>query len=365
MNTRRYTARVPPASEPDLYLREILAQPDALRRAADAVLDQRAALARVAAAARRRPRIVLTGMGSSFDACYPAVEYLAAHGITAAHANASEVLHFRLGWLTPETTLVLISQSGQSAEVVRLAERATSSAERPFVLTVTNGLENDLAGHADVSIDMRTGPEAAPSSMTFAATLTVIAALAHAVSGDETDRSCIDVATGAEMTAAAVEHLLAEREPIARIVSHVARNRRTTVVVGRGAARATAEMGALTLQECGVVADGFEAGAFRHGPFELAGPGLGAVIVATEPMTRPLELGLAAELRDSRSAVVVLTDDAAAPAAEGTIVLPSADALLSPAVSIVPIQLAAHRLSIEARREPGSYAFASKVTTRE
>jgi glutamine---fructose-6-phosphate transaminase (isomerizing) len=150
---------------------------------------------------------------------------------------------------------------------------------------------------------------------------------------------------------------------IEETVAEATRARRAVCVIGRGAGRAVAEMGALTLQECGVVALGFEAGSFRHGPVEMAGPGLGAVVVATAEETRSLELGLADELRATGASVVVLRDDAAAPA--GSIRLPSVDALLSPAVAIVPIQLAARRLALEAGRAPGTYMFATKVTARE
>jgi glutamine---fructose-6-phosphate transaminase (isomerizing) len=353
---------VSPSAEPDAHVREIREQPAAIRRAAEALLEQGHAL-RVIAERSRGLRIVLTGMGSSFDAGFPAVDHLAGRGIVALHANAAEILHFRLPWITAGTILVLVSQSGGSAEVVRLAERARSATDRPFILTVTNGIVNELVDHADVALDMRTGPETAPSSMTFAATLVQVAAIARALAGTEPATVADELANAAARTADAVQAVLDDANAIEERLTDVTRARRTVVVVGRGPARATAEMGALTLQECGVVADGFEAGAFRHGPFEMAGPGLGAIVVATEERTRSLDLGLADELRETGASVAVLTDDV--DARPQAIALPAVDPLLSPAVSMVPIQLAAHRLAVEAGREPGSYAFATKVTTRE
>jgi glutamine---fructose-6-phosphate transaminase (isomerizing) len=359
---RRYTPRVP--TPPDPHLREILEQPVAIRRAADALLEQGREVEQIAEASRVRDRLLLTGMGSSFDAGFPAVEHLAGHGVVALHENSAEVLHFRLPWITARTLLVMVSQSGRSAEVVALAERARADGARPFVVSVTNGLENELAERADVALDLGTGPETAPSSMTFAATLVHLAAIARVAAGDDAMRVCDEIASAGIAAADAVAAVLSDAERIAGTVSAVCGGKRAVVIVGRGPSRATAEMGALTMQECGVAADGFEGGAFRHGPFELAGPGLGAIVVATETRTRPLELGLADDLRATGSDVVVLTDDVDTPP-EGSIVLPRVEALLSPAASVVPIQLAAHRLAVEAGREPGSYTFATKVTTRE
>ncbi|MGZ4150941.1 MAG: SIS domain-containing protein, partial [Actinomycetota bacterium] len=132
---------------PDPHLKEILGQPDALRRAGDAVRDGEATLGRVADAAAERDRAILTGMGSSFDACFPGLEHLAARGVVALHASAAEILHFRVPWITAGSILVLVSQSGGSAEVVPLAERARAAPERPVIVTVTNGLANELVDH--------------------------------------------------------------------------------------------------------------------------------------------------------------------------------------------------------------------------
>jgi glucosamine--fructose-6-phosphate aminotransferase (isomerizing) len=354
---------VSPTDEPDAHLREIRAQPAAIRRAATELVDRVPFLDDLGRASAERDRIVLTGMGSSFDACFPALEHLADRGVAALHANAAEIVHFRLPWITRRTTLVLVSQSGESAEVVRLADRARSAVERPLIVSVTNGLDNALIAHADIAFDTRTGPETAPSSMTFAATLVFMAAIARVLAGEDPATVAHDVARAADRTADAVQAILDDADAIEGTVIDAARGRRAVVVVGRGPARATAEMGALTLQECGVVADGFEAGAFRHGPFEMAGTGLGAIVLATTERTRPLELGLADELRATGASVVVLTDDGDAPV--GSIRLPAVDALLAPAVSIVPIQLAARRLAVEAGRSPGAYTFATKVTARE
>ena len=114
-----------------------------------------------------------------------------------------------------------------------------------------------------------------------------------------------------------------------------------------------------------MTAESYETAAFRHGPFELAGPGLGAVVVATEPETRSLDLGLAADLVRTGAAVVVVSSEGDVPEGALGVRIPPVDRLLSPAVSIVPIQLLAWRLANARGRIPGVYTRVSKVTTRE
>ncbi len=304
-------------------------------------------------------------MGGSYDACYPAVNELAARGVPAIHVDASELLHFRSHLLRRTALLVAVSQSGESAEIVLLAESLARSLERPVTLSITNGLGNDLAQRSDLRLDTRAGHESGPSTMTFVSSIVQLAAVASTVAGETPETATERARAGAEAAAVAVEGLLDSAEPLADRLAGAVLGRGIVAVLGRGPARAAAEMGALTLKESGVMAESFATAAFRHGPLELAGPGLAAIVIATERETRALDLGLAADLVRSGASVAVLAPAGEAPEGAIGIPVPPIDRLLAPAVSIVPIQLLARRLASELGRVPGDYTRASKVTTRE
>jgi glucosamine--fructose-6-phosphate aminotransferase (isomerizing) len=348
---------------PDSFLAEIAGQPDALRRAARALTEQLDTIGGVRDAGRRGGGVVFTGMGGSYDACYPAVNELAVHGVLALQIDAAELLHFRTHVLSAATVLVIVSQSGQSAEVVRLLDAIEDRAERPVVLSVTNGLANPLAERADLRLDTRAGTEQGPSTMTFAASLVQLAAIGGALTG-RSDVDPVERARRAAREASDAVETVLEDETLAARIADVA-DRETLALLARGPARAAAEMGALTLKECGVAAESYETAAFRHGPFELAGPALGAIILATEPETLALDLGFAADLVETDASAVVLSSRGDVPDGALGVRIPSVDRLLSSAVSIVPIQLLAWRLANARGRVPGAYTRASKVTTRE
>jgi glucosamine--fructose-6-phosphate aminotransferase (isomerizing) len=137
------------------------------------------------------------------------------------------------------------------------------------------------------------------------------------------------------------------------------------VLLGRGPARAATELGALVLKESGVMAESVESGLFRHGPLELAGPRMTAIVMATEPETRRLDLGLAADLVETGANVLVVTPDGEAPKGARPVATGYLDRALMSAVSIVPVQLLAWTLAGTRGRTPGQYTRASKVTTRE
>ena len=349
----------------DRFLAEIVAQPDAMRRAAAALVDQREHLDRVREAADNARTIVFTGMGSSYDACYPAVNDLAGRGTASLLVDAAELLHFRRPILNAQTLAVIVSQSGESAEIVRLVNELAKQRARPFVVSLTNGLDNDLAKRADVRLDTWAGDEQGPSTMTFAAAMSTLSGLAWLLAGDSVDTAVDRTRTAAEGAALSAERLLEDPLAFAEDLETWHANRAVTVLVGRGPARAATEMGALILKESGVMAESFEAGAFRHGPLELAGPDMGAIVMATEPETRRLDLGLAADLVETGANVLVITPDGEAPKGARAVSTGYLDRALVSAVSIVPIQLLAWRLAQSRGRRPGEYTRASKVTKSE
>ena len=346
---------------PDIFLEEMAGQPQAIRRAARAVRDQSPALALMAAELGRRPRLVLTGMGSSYDACYPAATTLAQRGLLATMVDAAELLHYRQPALGPENLLVCVSQSGESAETVGLVRELQERELRPFIVSVTNGLDNALVGAADLALDTRAGGELGPSTITFCATLVVMAAVADALSGGELPWAADD-----EGAAHACAQLLADPERDAASLLEWLGERPMLALLGRGGSRAAAEMGALTLKEAArYPAESLQAAQFRHGPLELAGPQLAVVVLACEPRTLELDLRLAGDVLAAGGAALVIGPNGGLPEGAAGVPVPTVSPGLSPAVSIVPVQLLAWALARRRGLEPGTYTLATKVTTHE
>jgi glucosamine--fructose-6-phosphate aminotransferase (isomerizing) len=364
---------------PDSFSAEIAGQPAALRRAAAGLLDQRDAL-RALGGLLTNGTVILTGMGGSYAACYPLAADLAEAGLTAVMLGSAELLHFRAGILGPSTPVIAVSQSGESAEIVHLAQAIRARRDGPPIVAVTNGAGNTLARTADLVLDTRAGEETGPSSTTFGAGLVVLAAIGRVLAGATPDDAGEATARDADHAAVSIERLLSH-ETLGDVFLAWLGPREDVVVLGRGPARAAAEMAALTLKEAvGLAAEALESAQFRHGPLELAGSNLAAIVIATEPETAALDRALVRELREIGAAVVEITRDGLSTAPRSRGADPFTEAAspiaihlgigaihrsIAPAVSIVPIQLLAHRLAIAHGREPGTYVHAAKVTTHE
>ena len=91
-------------------------------------------------------RIVLTGMGSSFWALYPLHMQLVANGFASILLETSELLYYFPKLFDRETLMMVVSQSGESAEIVRLLDENRG---RAHLIAVTNTPDSPLARKSD------------------------------------------------------------------------------------------------------------------------------------------------------------------------------------------------------------------------
>ena len=134
------------------YIRDILSQPDMLRAALDHY--SKSALEKIDL--KDFDRIILSGMGSSFNAAYPAFIELSKQSVPVQLVNAAELLHSLYGMTGTRSLLWLNSQSGRSAELVHLLERSRS-VPPVRLLTFVNDVTSPMGERTDVCIPIHAG----------------------------------------------------------------------------------------------------------------------------------------------------------------------------------------------------------------
>jgi glucosamine--fructose-6-phosphate aminotransferase (isomerizing) len=180
------------------------------------------------------------------------------------------------GWL-----LVALSQSGRTPEIVDVAARYAECGAS--VVAVTNDPDSALARAARLHIDLGAGPElAVPATKTVTSQMLAVLAIAAGLGDEEQIDSTTDGLSTAGLAKLPdyVAELLADQASIERAVTALAEHRRLAVV-GRGACYPAALETALKMQETlGMMAHGFSAADFRHGPIAVCGPDAPAVLLA-------------------------------------------------------------------------------------
>ena len=295
-------------------------------------------------------RVVLTGMGSSLHALYPLHRLLIGQGIASHWIETAELLLGFDALYLPESLLVAVSQSGESAEVVALAARF---AEFGHVIGVTNNPASPLGRMAGSVLPLHAGAESTVSCKTY---LNTLAALHH-LGARLTNRESGDL----ETVGGAVRAYLARwREHVAELLPLI-EGIESIFVTGRGDSLAAAGTGGLILKESTRLhAEGMSAAAFRHGPLEMAGRRVLVLIFAGDETTAPLHRRLAEDIvRGGGNAVLI------GPNASGVFHLPDVPAAVRPIVEILPVQMLSLALAARDGREAGRFERATKITTAE
>lgn len=277
------------------FLKEVAEQPAALLELVDFYRGEgRPLLQHWRSSAEAARLIVFSGMGTSEVVAESILPKLAAQGLDALTMDAGEMLHYpRCG----SGLQVLISQSGESAETKKVAEKLKQA--RGY-FSVTNNPKSSMASGAAMNLPMLAGEESAISTKTYINSLGVLCLMA------EPGRS-LDQALD-RLEAVAGSMMQAPREAIEKAADQLA-DAKAIHCVGRGPALAAVKQAALTFMEgCKVSVTPLTGGALRHGPLELADSDYRCLVFA--PQGSPVELlrKVSVEIAEKGGRVVVMTD---------------------------------------------------------
>lgn len=334
---------------------DILEQPTALRRLADAAVEPRLA----ELAQRDWERIIVTGMGSSHFVGVPTWRALAQHGRPVWSVDAGQLLDAP-GLVTPGTLVIATSQSGASGEVVAFLNEVEEGRIRPAaVIGIADDAGSPLATRADLFLPLHSRPEATVSTKSYLNSLGVHRVLTAAFLGLPQQEAADEL----RRVAASVEALLGTVDVSAFAQAAVAAPDRRVAMVGRADDAATALLsGLITKESSKVAAEAYIGGQFRHGPFELAGAGLSVILYGvdeSEAGTAMQRLG--ADLIDTGAAVLAVGSAAIDGAA--VVATPRRSVVEALATGAVVAEAVAVEFARAAGVVPGAFAFGSKVTT--
>jgi glutamine---fructose-6-phosphate transaminase (isomerizing) len=262
--------------------------------------------------------------------------------------------------------VLAVSQSGRSAEIVRLVKQFGEHRDVPLI-AVTNAASSPVAKAATHHLDMSAGTEKGPATKTFTATMVIMQALAQLLIDSDTSPTQVADQTArlADQCADGLRHQLANARTAAAALRHWAGDYGAMALLGRGVGLAAAEVGALVAKEAAhVPALAMDAAEFRHGPMELAGRGLAAAIVSVEPTASALDARLCHDLARRESTVVTIGPRHVAGSGLHLPIRPVSP-LLNAAAAAVPLQLLTWALAQERHPKPGHFLIGSKVTTEE
>ena len=341
------------------YISDILAQPTTLRDSIDQFDPSRTEelIARIKKGDFNK--IVLTGMGSSHYAAYPAWLTMLSLTTPTISVNSAELLHYGREMIDGRTLLWINSQSGFSVEIVRLLELLKN--RRPaFQLSMTNNSDSPVAHSADLVFPIHAGSEATVSTKTFTNMMATLMLVSAQLAGKDWKTLIISMQKAID----GMENYLAYWPKKVMELDALLGNIDQLLILGRGASMGAVWQGSLISKEAGKAAfEGMSVADFRHGPMELASPRLTLLIMQGAAKTSRLNHALAMEVVGCGGKVLWIGDQPNPHLP--TLLIPEVEENVRPLVEILPLQMLTILMAQRNGLEPGKFRNITKVTTEE
>jgi glucosamine--fructose-6-phosphate aminotransferase (isomerizing) len=336
------------------YLNDLLEQPAALQ----ATLDGLRHLAPLNSIIRKLDsgkykRMILTGMGSSFFGLYPLLLRLYTLPVGVIWLETAELIHHAACLVDPENLIIAVSQSGQSAELVKLLELTYRHID---LIGVTNTPGSLLAERASHVIHTYAGDEVSVSCKTY-----ISALAAHAWLGDQLldDPSYFPLLEELPQTLA--DYWFGWQDSVA-IIQRRLKDVENLYLLGRGSSIASAFTGALIIKEAaGFGAEGMNSAAFRHGPLEVVSPRTMALVYQGRAACAPLNTRIAADITAAGGQAELVGMAVDSPPFQ----LPGCPEQALPIIEIMLAQMVSLALAQINGHEAGCFVHAQKVTNLE
>ncbi len=341
---------------PHFMLKEIFEQPRAIRNAIRGrlVVDRSEAklggLNLSGDELRRFDRVILTACGTSWHAAmigeYMIEEYVR---IPVEVEYASE-FRYRNPVLDGRTLVIVISQSGETADTLAALREARRRGAR--VLGICNVVGSSIAREADGGIYIHAGPEiGVASTKAFTAQVAVLALLTLYLGRWRglAEEVAAELIGALRAIPEQMERILATSDEIRDIARHYA-SHSNFLYLGRGFNFPVALEGALKLKEISYIhAEGYPAAEMKHGPIALIDENMPVVFLCTRDSAHEKVLSNMAEVRARRGRIIAVAtedDEQVAARADHVIRIPPTIDPLVPLLSVVPLQLLAYHMAV-------------------
>ena len=342
---------------PHFMLKEIHEQPEAVKNTLFEVSD----IEEIVKKFPKFKRITFVACGTSYHASLVG-KYLfeGLLGLPTDVMLASE-FEFSEKAIDPESLVIFISQSGETADTLKALRIANKKAK---TLTIVNVLGSTATREADYVIFTRAGPEiGVAATKTYISQLTCIYLLAACMGKN---RELLDEL---QLIPDYMKTVLSFEDEIKEMAAKY-KDAQDFFFIGRGFSYPTAMEGALKLKEITYIhGEGYAAGELKQGPLALIDDDVPVVAVVPPGKSHARTLSNVEEVKARGARVIGLgsiDDHVLEYEASDMIKFPAQiSELISPLIYVVPLQLLSYHISVQRGIDPDKPKNLAKCVTVE
>ncbi|MFO8183919.1 MAG: glutamine--fructose-6-phosphate transaminase (isomerizing) [Candidatus Aegiribacteria sp.] len=342
---------------PHFMLKEIYSQPESLTNAFRGRLDLEQGTAHLGGLQmteedmRSISRIVITACGTSWHAALIGKYLIEAFARIPVEVEYASEFRYRDPVLTPDTVMIVISQSGETADTLAALKLARDKQCR--TLGIVNVVGSSIARETDAGVYIHAGPEIGVAS-TKAFTSQVMALVLISLALGRA-RLVLDREQGLELASEImsipekVETILKNTGGIAEVAKEFT-YARNFLYLGRGVNYPVALEGALKLKEISYIhAEGYPAAEMKHGPIALIDQMMPIAVIAVKGAAYDKVLSNIEEVRARQGRVLAIAtegDEDIQSLSDWVIRVPETHDMLVPLLTVIPLQLLSYHIAV-------------------
>jgi glucosamine--fructose-6-phosphate aminotransferase (isomerizing) len=295
--------------------------------------------------------IYLVACGTAWHAGVAAKYTLQEYGVPAIAEVASEFRYSTVKTLGEKDIVILISQSGETADTLAAAKESKKRGAK--TVAIVNVVGSSLTRVTDESIYTYSGPEIAVASTKVylgqitALTLLVLNLLKE--NGKMSEKDLKSKLKELENIPAKIDEILDNRERIQEMAK-VLEKTNDYFYVARRLNYPTAMEGALKLKEISYLhAEAYPGGELKHGPLALMEEKVCVIAINPDDDLRKKMRSNIQEIRSRKARIVEVTEGenfSIESNGELKIILPKTDPILTPLTTAVPLHLLAYYVAL-------------------
>ncbi len=337
-------------------MKEIYEQPLALQRTLEGRLAHGSVLPQAfgenaQALLAQVKHVQIIACGTSYHAGMVARYWLEQHAGVSCNVEIASEFRYRRSYVFPDSLLVTISQSGETADTLaalRLAKEMGYMAS----LTICNAPGSSLVRESDMAYMMKAGAEiGVASTKAFTVQLAALAMLTVAIGAHhgmavETQAALV---SSLQKLPSKVEQALGLNDAIEQLAEDFA-DKHNALFLGRGDQYPIAMEGALKLKEISYIhAEAYASGELKHGPLALIDADMPVIVVAPNNELLEKLKSNVEEVRARGGLMYVFADADAKFASDDTmkvINVPHCDEFIAPIIYTLPLQLLSYYVAL-------------------
>jgi glucosamine--fructose-6-phosphate aminotransferase (isomerizing) len=184
-----------------------------------------------------------------------------------------------------ETAIILISQSGESGEIVQLLKKLKSTRNPPFTIGITNSPESTLALETDQTFLTKAGEEKSVTSKTYTSTLLLLYILATNILGDffSNPNNLTEIEGVIEELKKILNNFEKNNNFIDKMLKFFGEVENCLIILARGPSLSTAYQAALNFKEIVKIAsEASPCSTFNHGGIECLNKNSKLIVISSD-----------------------------------------------------------------------------------